>query len=178
MGRIADKLEEGMIALLIGLMTLLTFSQVVARYIFNSGASWAHEMVTFFFAWLIFLGMSYGVKKGAHIGVDAAVKLMRPATQRVIGMLGAAACIAYSVILFTGAWNYVSKIYSLGIEAEDIPIPRWIPLVVLPAGFALLGFRFVQVFWRIYKGEQTSLGLADEAGDALRQFEKDSAKEG
>ncbi len=167
MARLIDKIEEGLIALLIGLMTLVTFSQVVARYVFNSGASWAHELITFFFAWLIFLGMSYGVKKGAHIGVDAAVKLMRPPTQRVIGMLGAICCVVYSVILFIGAWNYVSKIYSLGVEAEDIPIPRWIPLVVLPGGFALLGFRFVEVFWRIYKGEQTSLGLADEAGDTL-----------
>ena len=34
---ILDRLEEGMIALLLGAMTLLTFLQVVLRYIFNSG---------------------------------------------------------------------------------------------------------------------------------------------
>ena len=66
-----DRLEEGAIAFLLALMTLITFGQVIARYIFDYSFVWALELVTFLFAWLIFLGMSYGVRVGSHIGVDA-----------------------------------------------------------------------------------------------------------
>ena len=35
-GRAVDTLEETIIAILLGLMTLVTFANVVARYVFNS----------------------------------------------------------------------------------------------------------------------------------------------
>ena len=73
-GMARDRLEEGLIALLLAVMTLITFIQVVARYVFNTGFVWALELTTFLFAWLVLLGISYGVQVGAHIGVDALVR--------------------------------------------------------------------------------------------------------
>lgn len=165
---IVDRLEEGLIALLLGAMTLLTFSQVIMRYVFQSGFTWALEATEYMFAWLIFLGMSYGVKVGAHIGIDAAVKLLPRNGQRLIGILGALACIAYAAILFIGGWNYMYRFYQLPILSQDIPLPRWYFLTVLPLGFGLLALRFFFVFVRILQGRQTGLGLADEAADALK----------
>src|SRR3546814_17805294 len=75
LSRIVNRLEEGFIALFLGGMVLITFSQVVARYVFNSGAVWALELTTYLFAWLVLIGASYGVKIGAHLGVDAFVKM-------------------------------------------------------------------------------------------------------
>ena len=66
--RVLERLEEGLIALLLTVMTLITFTQVVARYVFNYSFVWALELNTFLFAWLIFLGAAYGVREGAHIG--------------------------------------------------------------------------------------------------------------
>ena len=48
-------------------MTLITFANVVARYVFNSNILWALEGTVFLFAWLVLLGASYAVKIGAHI---------------------------------------------------------------------------------------------------------------
>ena len=61
-------IEEGLLAFLLAAMTLLTFMQVVARYVFNYIFVWALELTTFLFGGLIFLGISYGVRVGAHIG--------------------------------------------------------------------------------------------------------------
>ena len=69
-----ERLEEGLIAFLMAAMTLIAFVQVVARYVFNYSFVWALELNGVFFAWLIFIGMSYGVRVGAHIGIDAVVK--------------------------------------------------------------------------------------------------------
>ena len=67
-----------MIAFLLTVMTLITFMQVVARYVFNYSFVWALELVTFLFGGLIFIGISYGVRVGSHIGVDALVKTPAP----------------------------------------------------------------------------------------------------
>ena len=69
-----EHIEEGLIAFLLAAMTVVTFAQVVARYVFNYSFVWALELTGVMFAWLIFVGMSYGVRVGAHIGVDAVVK--------------------------------------------------------------------------------------------------------
>jgi C4-dicarboxylate transporter DctQ subunit len=165
-----DRLEEGAIAFLLALMTLITFGQVIARYVFDYSFVWALELVTFLFAWLIFLGMSYGVRVGSHIGVDALVKALGPRTARVLGVIAALFCIGYSLIALFGSWRYVATMHSIGTLAQDLPIPVWIPQAALPLGFALLAVRFAEVLWRIVRGSEAHL-LGDEAAAILEQAE-------
>ncbi|MEO8024426.1 TRAP transporter small permease [Polaromonas sp.] len=162
-----EHLEEGLITFLMAAMTLVTFMQVIARYVFNYSFVWALELTGVMFAWLIFIGMSYGVRVGAHIGVDAAVKTLGPRSARIVESVAAALCIAYALIVVVGGVQYVYKIYSVGILMQDIPIQSWIPRMVLPLGFLLLAFRFAQILWRLARGEDVHL-LGDEAKDALK----------
>ena len=156
-----------MIAFLLTAMTLITFVQVVARYVFNYSFTWALELVTFLFAWLIFLGVSYGVRVGSHIGVDALVKALSPGTARVIAIVATLLCLAYSAIVFYGGWVYVAKMHQIGIMSQDLPVPQWVPRLVLPLGYALLFYRFCQVLYRLATGREAHL-LGDEVEDALK----------
>ena len=63
-GRAINAVEETLIAAILGAMTLVTFANVVARYVFNSNILWALEVTSFLFAWLVLLGASYCV--GGH----------------------------------------------------------------------------------------------------------------
>ena len=67
---VLDEIEETSIAICLGLMTILTFANVVARYLFESNILWALELTVFLFAWLILMGVSYGVKTHIHIGIE------------------------------------------------------------------------------------------------------------
>src|ERR671918_580717 len=169
LGKVINALEEGFIALLFAAMTIVTFSQVVARYVFNSGMVWALELTTYLFAWLVLFGMSYGVKVSAHLGVDAFVRLFGPGPRRIFGLLAVAAGLIYGGILLAGSWQYVSKLYIIGIESEDLPVPQWIPMAILPIGIALLLFRLTQVGWRILSGRQEGLLLGDEASHTIEE---------
>ena len=171
-----ERLEEGLLALLLATMVSITFMQVIARYIFNYSFVWALEVTTVLFAWLIFLGMSYGVRVGSHIGVDALVKSLSPGRARVVGSIAAILCMAYAAIVFYGGWVYVAKIYSIGIMGEDIPIPQWVPRLFLPLGYALLFLRFAQVLYRLVAGKEAHL-LGDEVEDALRHRADDGEPE-
>ncbi len=166
--KILDHLEEWIISLMLLAMTGLTFVQVVLRYVFDSGLSWAHELTTVFFAFMIFVGMSYGVRVGAHIGVDALVRLMRGGPRRVISVLAVVLSLVYVGFVLTGSIQYVSKMRDVGIEFDDMPIERWQVLIVMPIGYALMGFRFLQVLFNLLTGRTDSLHLADEAADAMK----------
>lgn len=169
--RLIHHLEEGFIALLLALMTLITFSQVVARYVFSTGFGWALELTTYLFAWLVLFGVSYGIKVGAHIGIDILVRQLPHHLRRIVGLLAVLACCAYCIILLVGATGYVYKIYEVGIEAQDLPIPRWIPFIMLPLGLLLALLRLVQIAWLTATGHLEGLRLADEAREAIELAE-------
>lgn len=171
-----EHLEEGLITFLMAAMTLITFIQVIARYVFNYNFVWALELTGVMFAWLIFIGMSYGVRIGAHIGVDAAVKLLGSGAARVVSSIAAVLCIIYALIVTVGGYQYVHKMYDVGILMQDLPIQSWIPRAILPVGFALLAFRFSQVLWQLVSGKEVHL-LGDEAEDALKLKEDEPSGE-
>jgi C4-dicarboxylate transporter DctQ subunit len=165
--KILDRLEEWIISLMLLAMTGLTFVQVVMRYVFNSGLTWAMELTTVFFAVMIFVGVSYGVRVGSHIGVDALVKLLSPGKRKFFGVLAVLLCLAYVGFIIAGSMEYVLKMKQVGIELEDMPIERWQVLAVMPLGMALTGFRFLQILYDLLSGRADSLRLADEAAEAM-----------
>ncbi len=167
-----DRFEEWLVAALMAAMTLVTFMQVGARYVFNYSFVWALELNGVLFAWLIFVGMSYGVRVGSHIGIDALVRTLGDRAARSTAIVATVLCIVYALIVTVGGWTYVMKMYEVGIVMQDLPVPQWVPRLVLPLGFALLAFRFLQALLRIARGEKTRL-INDEAEEALKLREPD-----
>jgi hypothetical protein len=77
-----NALRENFLAILLATITIVSFFQVIARYGFNTGWGGALEFTRILFAWLILFGMSYGVKTGMHLGVDALIRCFpKPAVQ-------------------------------------------------------------------------------------------------
>ncbi|RUS58959.1 TRAP transporter small permease [Pseudorhodobacter sp. E13] len=105
-GRAIHTLEETAIALILGLMTMLTFANVVLRYVFNSSIFWGFEVTLSLFAWLVLFGMSYAVKVTAHLGVDAVVNMLPSKTRRIMSLVAVTLCLAYAFLLLKGAWDY------------------------------------------------------------------------
>lgn len=170
---VLHRLEESILAALLCAMTLLTFIQVVMRYGFNAGWLWALEANFYMFGWLVLMGISYGVRVKAHIGVDALVRLFPPVTQRVVGLLVAALALLYTGLMLYGSYEYIDRLHILAVDAEDIPVQRWILSLCLPIGFALLFYRLLQMTWRIATGQSPGYELADEAHDAIRDVAGD-----
>lgn len=170
--KLIGRLEETILAILLAAMTLLTFVQVVLRYVFNTGFVWALEATVYLFAWLILLGISYGVRVHAHIGVDILVKSLPAVARRIVGLLAIGLSLLYTGLMLYGSVGYVSRLHRLGTEAEDIPIERWILTIVLPIGFVLLGLRLLEQGWAILQGRARGFELGDEAAEILRERER------
>lgn len=118
-----DWLEETLIALLFGMMTLLTFANVIARYIFNSNILWSLELTVFLFGWMVLLGASYEVKKNAHLGVDMVINILPPHLRRLTGLLAVTVCICFCFLMLKGSWDYWANFANLPATEG-----RWFPL--------------------------------------------------
>ena len=148
LSRFVSEIEETAIAILLGLMTIITFINVVLRYGFNTGIIWGLEAVTFLFAWLVLFGMSYAVKVTAHLGVDAIINMFTDGPRKVLAVTAGLVCIIYAALIFKGAWDYWAPFAGLDAtsgrwfptgfensrdqawyEVIDIPIPDWLRFI-------------------------------------------------
>lgn len=117
-----DGIEETLIASILGIMTLITFANVLARYAFNQNILWALELTVFLFGWLVLLGASYSVKKSSHLGVDIIINMLPTKSRRAMGLVSVAVCIAFSCLMLKAAWDYWANFANLpGTEG------RWFP---------------------------------------------------
>ena len=207
LSKIWNRFEEGAIAFLLAAMTLITFFYVVVNNLYTvfyyladrfpvaeatlfaigdfileiaQDMTWSNALTRALFGWLIFLGIAYGVRVGGHIGVDAVVKLMPSPMQRVIGVIAVSACLLYAGLMLAGSAQWVWVLLSSGIGAEDLDefgIMQGHVGLIVPIGFALVLLRFVEILVRILRGQQTGLGLADEASEALKMVDEHPAPE-
>ena len=199
LSRFVDQLEESFIAIILGLMTLITFANVIARYVFNDNILWALEATVFLFAWLVLVGTSYCVKIGAHLGVDIVIASVPPIVRKILALLAVAACLAFAGLLTVGSWQYWIPFATerAWYEVDDIKMPDWlqfiavwlnegeqyekiprfIPYAALPLGMTLLLFRYLQAAYRIVIGQQDMLIASHEAEEALEESQRESKED-
>ena len=191
LGQMMDNIEETSIALCLGLMTLITFANVVARYLFNDNILWALEVTVFLFAWLVLMGTSYAVKHHVHIGVDIVINSVSPKVRKILALLAISACLVYSILLLIGSWNYWYPFITerAWLETDDIPmpemlmfladwfnegeryekLPRFIPYFALPLGMALFTFRFFQLAWHVMTGKVDKIISSHEVEEEMEE---------
>lgn len=173
--RILNGIEETIIAVLLAVMTLLVFFEVVLRFGFGEGLMWAQELTLHLSAWLVLFGVSYGIKVGSHIGVDALVKILPATVRRVIGGIAVAACLFYTGLFMKGSWVYLAKMYKIGIELDDMPVPKWVAHSILLIGMVLIAIRLAMLLWGVFTGKNEGFTLTDEAKESMHLAEETKA---
>lgn len=169
--KVIHGIEKVLLVVLITAMALVTFVQVVARYVFNSGAVWALELTVFLFAWLVLLGAVQLAREGRHIGIDALIGILRPGPKKIAGLIASAACVAYALMMLSGAWTYFYKMYRIGIPTADMRIPTWWVMIVLPLAFGVLTVRFGISFLKILTGREESMLSSIEDRELVEELD-------
>jgi C4-dicarboxylate transporter DctQ subunit len=167
MMKVLDRLEETLIAFLIGGATLLIFVAVTHRYaldlsakwhwdivydrLFKIDLSWAQELCIYMFVWMAKFGAAYGVRTGIHVGVDVLVNKL-PAKGRVASIeFGLLAGALFTGVVGTMGAKFVYEMSKTDQTSPDLEWPMWIVYLAIPLGSYLMCFRFLQVAWSFWK---------------------------
>ncbi|WP_048768999.1 TRAP transporter small permease [Oligella urethralis] len=151
------------------------FFDTIGDFIMDTATffNWANEFTAICFAWLIFFCMSYGVRVGGHLGVDALIKLLDTRTRRILAFIGLSACLLYGGIMFEASLEWVYTFYKYGTLTNGLDrfgVARWHVTIIVPIGFLLFIIRYLEIGYRLITGQQDDLGLADEARDAVEEL--------
>lgn len=169
--RILDRLEETLIATLIGAATLVIFVAVAHRYstdfVVNNrslpGAmavykflagihlSWAQELCIYMFVWMAKFGAAYGVRTGIHVGVDVLVLKLPPNWRKGTILFGLLCGALFTGIIGTMGANFVMNLAQTDQTSPDLEIPSWIVYLCIPLGSYLMCFRFLQVAFNYFR---------------------------
>ncbi|WP_293765269.1 TRAP transporter small permease [uncultured Aquitalea sp.] len=161
MMKFLDHLEEWMIALLMALATLITFTAVLHRYgsgvsalqpiLAHINMSWAQELTIYLFVWMAKFGAAYGVRTGIHVGVDVLINRLSDKTRAKFIVFGLLAGALFTGIVGTLGANFVWEIAHTDQTSPDLEAPMWLVYLAIPSGSYLMCFRFLQVAWRFIR---------------------------
>lgn len=115
------------------IIVLVSFLQVLTRYLFDYPLIWVDEFSKYLFVWLIFVGVALGARRKAHFATDFALVLLPPAFRR--GFLILAQMI--SIVFLAMCLWYIPKV--MVIAHTSISSTVGIPLSWVYAGM-LVGF--------------------------------------
>ena len=136
MRTIMDRFINGILALIMGGMTVLVFSSVVLRYVLNSPVTWSEELASLLFAWLTFVGAYVGFRTHSHIRIDT-LTMFLPAGVRsgIRWIVNAGVLMVLGVFIWQGV-SLVTTTWSLEFPAMEIS--RGYLYLSLPIGACLM----------------------------------------
>ena len=145
LGRL-HRAEDALLAALLGSLLLLSVAQIVLRVAFDGGLPWAEPVSRAGVLFLALLGALGATRSGKHIAIDALPRFLSPGPRRAVWVVSQLAAAAISLLL---AWLGAGMVM---MEREaPVPfvagIPSWVPMLVIPLGFGLMGLRFVVAAW-------------------------------
>ena len=135
---------ESVLCVLISALSIVTFSQVVARYIFQAPLSWSEELARFLLLWLAMMSGAYAFKIKAHFSLNFMVNSFPKKIQKIISMF-----VSLLVIFFLLGFVYNSFKFVLGVKGHLAPalqIPMEIPYSACIVGGLLMLFYVSKTF--------------------------------
>lgn len=133
------KLIESIIVVFFVLLVVLTFAQIVARFVFNYSFGWIEELTRYFFIWIIFVGTALGFRYSNHIRLDILVSFLPRFGQRMVEFINALAIIGFLAVLAYYGWN-----------ATLVTMRQFSPAIGLKMGYVYaaipIGAAFTTVF--------------------------------
>lgn len=137
---ITERVEVGVIALMLLALVALGCAQILLRNVFNSGLLWADPLMRHLVLALGALGAALASARMRHISVDALSRVL-PASLlplRRLVVYGVTAVAAYALMI--AAMRLVADERGFG-EVAFLGVRTWVLQLVLPVSFGIITYR-------------------------------------
>lgn len=139
--RLLSQLESFLLGSTLLLALGFAFLQVILRNFFDTGISWADVFTRHLVVWIGFFGATLSTQLNKHICIDALAKIVPKKYKIIIDLLIGFFCVVVGSLLTNSAYKFViDEKMSGSILFEQVP--TWYFMVIMPAGFAIITFRY------------------------------------
>ena len=145
--RVFEKVLKSLCVVLFVEMAIVTFMQVVSRYIFGASFFWAEELARFSMVWIAFLGAAIAIAHNSHTNINFFVNLLPKTIKKYVEIAQDLACLFFVVCVIFYSWPIVSitmKNLSTGLK-----IPMGLVYISLPvSGFIMILYLLLRLYFK------------------------------
>ena len=153
LNKYVEQLEKYVCVFTFSVMLLLTFVNVISRFMLHMSLSFSEEIVTSLFVLASLAGTSVAIRDGSHLGLDYITSFLSGTLQLILhyiaNILGIIMC---SIILYYGIYMVIGEYTSNQLSAT-MQWPEWIYGMSVPFGAALLIFRYCYAIYQLVRGQ-------------------------
>ena len=144
-------LEDGVGAVAMALLAVITFANVVVRYLSNESFAWSEEISISLMVVLTLVAGSAAVIRDRHIRIELFFEGGSAGRRRHFAMFSALATVLAFLILTSLSCRLAWDDYQYEVTSPGIGVPQWWYTVWLPVLAALIAFRGMQRFVRLWR---------------------------
>ncbi|AIC93372.1 MULTISPECIES: TRAP transporter small permease [Shouchella] len=136
--------EEVLLVVILSTMVIAIFLQIVMRFVLGTSLGWSEELARYSFIYLVFIGISYGVKQEKHIKIDTIISFLTEKKQVILHLIvyGLFLLFAVFIIIYGGAMSM--EIFRLGQVTPGLGIKMGYVYMAAPLGMVLTTLRISQ----------------------------------
>ncbi len=137
--------------------------EVVLRYAFNTGLSWAPEIAGFCMVWMVYMGAALGVKERFHIRVFVGVMALAPKPRLFFVLLADLVWLVFNLVMIWYSIPFLQSAYKYPNLSPDLRINLFWPQTIVLIGYVLITVRLIQIYYNwVRRGAKGIPGLPDE----------------
>jgi TRAP-type mannitol/chloroaromatic compound transport system permease small subunit len=134
---------------LVFLIMLITTSEVIARYVFNSPTNYAWPLNRQLFGIFILFAGAYTMRMGGHIRIEIFYDRFPPKVRLAARVIGLAACLLFlGTLVWQGSWMGLNSLMMNEKVAGGFRIPLYPFKLLIPLAAILFFAQSVAVFFR------------------------------
>jgi TRAP-type C4-dicarboxylate transport system permease small subunit len=116
-------------------LTALTTYEVVQRYFFNAPTSWSLEIIEYLVVVCVYLGMSYSIRKGAHVSVPLLYEKLPARAQRIVDVITSILLLLFWLVFLWQTAATAIDYLMRGVRSETLlAFPLFYPMAIVAIG--------------------------------------------
>jgi len=148
--KLIDKLEDGLLVIILSSMIVLAVYQIISRNLFTEGVVWIDPLLRTLVLWVGLSGAVVATRTDNHIRIDVFAKYLPknilPYVQRIVYLFTMMVCL----LIAWHAARFIYSEYEYGTIAFS-GIPVWLTGLIIPLSFSLIAIRYVLLFISPYQ---------------------------
>jgi TRAP-type C4-dicarboxylate transport system permease small subunit len=148
------KIEDWLSVLILGGLALITFTNVLVRYLTNNSFAWTEEISVFL---LIVLTMTAGATafvRNQHIRIEIFADGGSPQRLRKLAIISSVVVLLFFVLLTVLSARMAIDDYTWGDTSPAIGVPNWWYTIWMPILATAISLRMLGMLRRLLRGEK------------------------
>lgn len=148
--------EESVSCIAFIIMCFVVLWSVICRYVLHRQFGYGEEMARYFMIYAIFIGISIGVRKEAHLGVEAFVGFLPQKAQSIVKIISKILCVFLYAILCYLSIRLDIALSKTSQLSPALHLPMWIPYLAMPIGLFLSTLRAAEIAYLAVTGKENA----------------------